>query len=729
MVRAEVVLEKPGVPKDAQRTIRCHGRSPVGFPEYRYRTLYRGRRLSGTGRLFTPDFSPQELETLQTICDTIVPSIPSSTNSPAFYARKASDLGVDRRILDVIRHQLGPRQTAQFHQLLRSFESPLLNLLLDGRPARFSRMSPEARAAYLARWRDSRLALKRSGFQTLKRLSCFLYYTAPGPTGPNPNWVDIGYPGTLPEPPVAQPPETRIDPVEPASNLDLTADVCVIGSGAGGSVAAAEIQQAGFSVIVLESGELLRSDTVEASEFSMTGRAYEGEGALATDDLSFQLLAGHGGGGGTFVNWMTCLRPPAPVLREWESTFGIDGLTGPEFSQDVDQVWRTLEVNDLESQRNPNNDALWRGAKALGYREGVDYHTIFRNAVGCRQRCDFCGYGCAYACKRSTVLNYLPAAHRAGTRFLFRTRADRVELNGGRVAAVRGRYLGPDGAQWDVRVKCRVAVAAGGAIQTPALLQRSGLTARPIGRGLRLHPTTAVAGEFAEEVRCWAGPPQTVAVTKFLDWEGSGHGFWMEASPAHPGLFALATPWRDGRMHKDWMLQRYRHSTGTIVLLRERSSGRVTIDSRGGTRIEYLLSPEDRREVQRGIQETGRVLAAAGAKSLVTLHSLPVEVRAAGDRLSEGELQQFLDAVAERSLAPNRCTMFSAHLMGSCPMGTDSRMSAVRPTGEVWTAEDLFVADASVFPTAPGVNPMITIMSMARRTARRIVERLRGRAG
>lgn len=687
-----------------------------------------GPGLRGAEKLLTPDFAPQELATLQTICDTIVPSISPSPNFGAFYARKATDLGVDRQILELIRRQLGPRQTAQFHQLLRSFENPWVNLFLDGRPGRFARMTSKERAAYLGRWRDSRLALKRSGFQTLKRLTCFLYYSAPGGTGPNPNWVDIGYPGTLPEPPAPQPPDTRIDPVVPTSNLELAADVCVIGSGAGGSVAAAEIQRAGFTVIVLESGELLQSDTIDASEFSMTGRAYEGEGAMATDDLSFQLLAGHGSGGGTFVNWMTCLRPPGFVLREWESGFGITGLTGAGFAQDVDEVWRTLEVNDRESQRNPNNDALWRGANALGYREGVDYHTIFRNAVGCRQRCDFCGYGCAYACKRSTGLNYLPAAHRAGTRFLFRTRADFIELSGGRVAAVQGRYLGPDGTHWEVRVRCRVAVAAGGAIQTPVVLQRSGLTARSIGRGLRLHPTTAVAGEFADEIRCWAGPPQTVAVTKFLDWEGTGHGFWMEASPAHPGLFALATPWRDGRSHKAWMLQRFRHSTATIVLLRERSRGRVTIGPRGDTRIEYVLSVEDRREVQRGIQETGRVLAAAGAKSLVTLHSLPVEVRATGERLSEKELQQFFDSVAERDLAPNRCTMFSAHLMGSCPMGTDPRVSAVKPTGELWTAENLFVADASVFPTAPGVNPMITIMAMARRTSRQIIERLRGGA-
>jgi choline dehydrogenase-like flavoprotein len=677
----------------------------------------------------TPDLSSPELATLRAVCDTIVPSISGPGEPASFYSRKASDLGVDGHIVEVIREQFGPRQTAQFHQLLRTFESPGMNLFLDGHPVRFSRLDAAGRAAYLGRWRDSRLALKRSGFQALKRLTCFLYYSVPGIGGPNPNWAEIGYSGRLPEPAVPQPAETRIRPLVPTSDLELTADACVIGSGAGGSVAAAEVQRAGYSVVVLEAGELLASEEVDASEFSMTGRSFEGAGTLATDDLSFQLLAGHGGGGGTFVNWMTCLRTPAPVLREWETDYGIAGLTGPDFAGDIEEVWRALEVNDRESQRNPNNDALWRGARALGYREGVDYHTIFRNAVDCRQRCDFCGYGCSYACKRSTVLNYLPTAFRAGARFLFRTRADVIELNGGRVEAVRGRYLGPEGTSHRVRVKCRVAIAAGGAIHTPTLLQRSGLRSRPVGQGLRLHPTTAVAGEFADEVRCWAGPPQTVAVTKFLDWNGSRHGFWMEAAPAHPGLFALATPWPDGRAHKEWMRERYRRSTGTIVLLRERSRGRVSIDRHGSARVEYALTSEDRQEVQRGIQETGRLLAAAGAKGLVTIHTQAVEVRAEGDRLTPAELQRFLDGVSERSLAPNRCTMFSAHLMGSCPMGADSRTSAVRPTGELWSAENLFVADASVFPTAPGVNPMITIMAMARRTSRSVVERLKSRAG
>lgn len=643
----------------------------------------------------------------------------------AFYSRAASDLGVDKEVARIVRAQFGARRSAEFRRLLRTVEAPVANLLLGEGPRRFSHRSPMDRARYLASWRDSPIPVKRAGFQALKRLTCSLFYALPDASGQNPNWTAIGYSSSFPSPPPDPTPDPTIVPLSPETDLELSAHVCVVGSGAGGSVVAHDLQRAGYSVVVLEAGAYNTGPSVTSSEYGMTGRVSEEAGTLATDDLSFQLLAGRGAGGGTFVNWMTCLRPPLPVLREWESAYGVLGLTSGEFARDVDSVWTDLEVNDRESQRNANNDALWRGALALGYREGSDFQTLARNAVGCRERCDFCGFGCVYECRRSTVLNYLPQAHRAGARFLFRTTAEELEVAGHRVQAVRARYQSGSGAAREIRVKCRVAVLSAGAIGTPRLLLRSGVRDRAVGTGLRLHPTTAVSGEMATAVRAWRGPPQSVAVTRFMDWEGSGHGFWMEAAPAHPGLFALATPWADGASHKRWMAERFARSTSTIVLLRERSRGTVRLDAHGDARIRYALNAQDRAGLQRGIQETGRILAAAGARRLVTLHSPPIEAAAEGDRMSPEEFDRFLQAVGRRSLGPNRCLMFSAHLMGSCPMGADGRGSAVRPTGELWSLENAFVADGSVFPTSPGVNPMITIMALARRTARSVIRRLR----
>ncbi len=674
------------------------------------------------------EFSPAERSTLRAVCDTLVPSAPPGTGPPDFYIRRASDLGVDLQILELVRSQFTPRQVREVHTLLKTFESPATNLVLGSGAVRFTVLGEDRRTRYLQGWRDSRIGRKRTGFQALKRLTCFLFYLLPDASGRCPNWPAIGYPGAFPAPRATAPDDHILQPIVPESDRELSCDVCVIGSGAGGSIAARDLQVSGLSVIVLEAGPYLTGSDLRPSELEGTGRSFDRSGTLATDDLSFQLLAGRGAGGGTFVNWMTCLRPPPFVLREWESQYGIEGLTGPDFARDVESVWQALEVNDRESERNPNNDALWQGCAALGYRAGVDYQAISRDAVGCAQRCDFCGFGCAYSCKRSTILNLLPEAQSAGARLLFNTEAETLEVSGGRVQAVVARYTPPTGGPRAVRVRPRAVVLAGGAIHTPLLLLRSGLRGRGVGHGLRLHPTTAVAADMGHEVRTWAGPPQTVAVTKFLDWARTGQGFWMEAAPAHPGLFALAAPWVDGRAHKMWMQERYARATATIVLLRDGSSGTVRLDARGGPSIQYKLSSADRTILTRGIQETGRILAAAGARGLISLHSVPVEAEAAGAQLNSAEVDSFLSEVGRRTLAPNRCLLFSAHLMGSCPMGPDRTSAAVAPGGAVWGLENAYVADGSVFPTAPGVNPMITIMAMARRTTRTVVRDLQARA-
>jgi choline dehydrogenase-like flavoprotein len=671
---------------------------------------------------------PEERRTLRAVCDALAPAAFLTAPAQGESTPAASDLGVDRWIEAALASVMSFREAKAFRRLLRSLDDRLANLLLSGRPVRFRSLTSAGQTKYLQQWRDSRLASKRSGFQSLKRLVGFLYYAVPGPEGVNPSWAALGYPGEVPAASPSGSDGLSVSSIEPDRPLSLEAEVCVIGSGAGGSVVASELGQAGIDVVLVEAGEQPEPGSLVPNELAMTQRLYDAAGLFATRDLSVQLLGARCAGGGTFVNWMTCLRPPAPVLREWEGEHGIRGLTGPEFAQDVDEVWRALGVNDQESQRNPNNEVIWRGCRALGYRYGLDYDTIARNAVGCRARCDFCGFGCRFGCKRSTPLNYLARARASGVRMLFRTEAVRLESSGSRVTGVQAVHRSSRGASFPVQIRARAIVAAGGAVQTPALLLRSGFRTRGVGRSLRLHPTTAVSGEFAHDIRPWAGPPQTVVVRRFLDLEGSGTGFWIEAAPAHPGLFAMSLPWTNGLEHHRWMRERYRRSSATIVLLRDPGAGTVRIDREGRPLVDYALTASGRALMIRGIQETGRILAAAGARSLGTLHADRVEVRAMGETWTNAELTAFFDAVSARSLGSNRILLFSAHFTGSCPMGAEARKAPVDPSGALRDAEGLFVADGSVFPSAPAVNPMITIMAMARRAARSILAYLRPRA-
>jgi choline dehydrogenase-like flavoprotein len=668
-----------------------------------------------------------ELRALSLACDTIVPEVKDTRSAREFYARRATEIGVDKALADAIESKLEPGSRERYIRLLRIFDSRLYNLVLTGRPTKFSRLDDRGRADYLKGWRDSRVAAKNAGFQALKRLTCFLFYTVPDETGRNPNWEAIGYPGPRPPATRAHPASLRLHPAIIEQDAELSCDACVVGSGAGGSVVAYELARRGFDVVVVEGGGYETVETFDQDEARMTDRLFHQHGAASTEDLSFVLLSGSTAGGGTTVNWNTCLRPPSFVLEEWEKDCGIEGAAGEALARHIDEVWGVLKVGTSESQRNPNNDAIWRGCQRLGYAEGTDYEVISRNAVGCEERCGSCTYGCVYSCKQSTPMNYLPMAAANGARFVFNAKVDRVVLEGGVAKGVEAT-VSSLGKLHSLRIRSRAVVAACGAIETPSLLLRSGLREKNIGRGLRLHPTTAVSGVFDDEIRVWDGPPQTVAVRKFLDAEGSRHGFWIEAAPAHPGLWALSLPWHDGASHKRLMAERYRRSTATIVLVRDWGSGQVSIDKHGSARVAYRLNRRDERNLIRGMEQAARILSAAGASELWTLHSGGLSAKGEGGVMTERSLEGFAAGINAKGLKPNKVMLYSAHIMGSCPMSADAARGAVSPRGEVYGVGNLFVGDASVFPTAPGVNPMITIMAMAARTAGFVAERLKSRA-
>jgi choline dehydrogenase-like flavoprotein len=669
------------------------------------------------------ELTETERSVLRAVCDTIFPSL--DDDSP-FYRRSASDLGVDALLAEAVQSSLQPGSARDFRKVLSAIDSPLYNLLLTGRPNRFSALEPEERECYLASWRDSPIPLKRTAFQALKRLTCFLAYAATDASGSNPNWVDIGYPGPSRDKPVPIPESLRVSPIKVESDLRLQCDVVVVGSGAGGSVNAETLADAGFDVIVVEQGPYETSETFEQNELMMMQKLFQQSGTAATKDLAFVLLAGRGAGGGTTVNWNTCLKASPRVLSEWETDFGIDGITGPGFASYLDEVWRAVRVNKEESQRNGNNQVLWEGCRALGYVEGIDYHVIERNAVGCNQRCDFCTYGCIYACKQSTAVTYLPLAQSRGARFLFDTRVERITIENGSARGIVGVHRAGEKAH-AVEVSAKAVVAACGGIETPALLLRSGVRDRNVGRYLRLHPVVALFAYFDRPIERWRGPPQTVAVWKFIDLDGTYHGFWVEAIPAHPGLSALGIPWQSGRQHKDFMKRYYAKSSASIVLLRERSSGEVAIDREGNPVVTYDLEWKDRETLVKGMEETARILAAAGAYSIWTTHNEPVLVGDGERRISEAQLDTFSALVRSKGIGYNRLILGSAHLLGSCRMSMNPSLGPTSPSGELHTVRNLFVGDACVFPTAPGVNPMISIMAMARRTAESIKTALVGR--
>ncbi len=664
----------------------------------------------------------KERRLLTLICDTLVPSIEASDQAE-FYSRKASDIGVDTELTRIIGEELRPDFRKQIQQMLGYFENPLFNLLLHTKLKRFSQLKPQEREDYLTGWANSRLPLRRTGFQALKRLILFLNYSLPDSAGHNPNREAIGYNGplALKEKVLYSLPEDKcIIPIQPTGEATLECDVCILGSGAGGSVIAKLLSGARLRTLILEQGSYDTPETFTQQEYDMTKRLYLDGGTLSTKDLSFTLLAGVGGGGGTVVNWMTCLRPPNWCLQEWEEEYGIAGLTTPTFQGYLDEVERTLRVNIEESQRNPNNDVLWQGCQKLGYTENADYSVIPRNAYQCQQRCGPCGYGCVYNGKQSTLLNYLPDAYHNGAQFLFNTKAQHINITNGRATGVDATYH-TEKATYLIHIKSRIVILAAGTINSATLLLRSGVN-QNAGRGLLLDPTTATASIHEKPIQTWIGPMQTVNVTKHLNLDGQHHGFWIEAAPSHPGLSALGLPWLGGRRHKEMMLQTA-YSAATIILLREKGSGTIRIDKHGDPVSEYYLDELDKKHMLEGIIEAARINLAAGAKEVWSLHTQQCHIQTSTTSNRDALLEDFRSQIRKESIAPNRLSLFSAHLMGGCAMGNDSSKAVVDSTGQVYGVEGLYVGDASIFPTTPGVNPMITIMAMAQRTAMSILEK------
>ena len=261
----------------------------------------------------------------------------------------------------------------------------------------------------------------------------------------------------------------------------------------------------------------------------------------------------------------------------------------------------------------------------------------------------------------------------------------------------------------EITVRAPIVALAGGSILSPAVLLRSGIAMDTAGRGLHIHPVAAVAGVYDESLSPWSGVPQSVMSDAFGEIDGRW-GFRLEAAPTHPGLIATGFPWWSSEQHRETMTQ-CDGIAAFLALVRDRTEGRVSLARDGGVSIRYAPGPADQALLRRASLEMARIHRAAGAKRLIPLVTPPHDWR-------DGEpFEPWLDALAARSISANRILLFTAHQMSSCRIGTDPRRSVAGPDGQVHGVPGLYVTDASALPTATGVNPVLSLMALARRTA------------
>ncbi len=590
---------------------------------------------------------------------------------------------------------VSPRALARIRLGLRAFEwLPF--------PWRFSRLDAAARENFLRGMETSRFGLHHELLLMAKVFATLGSAVAPQVE------QRIGFSascrladGSVPEP--AGPLGETTPPGE-----DEECDVVIVGSGAGGAVAAATLAEAGLDVIVLEAGESFNRESYPEEPLDAIASLYRDGGlTIAEGRPPIPVPVARTVGGTTVVNSGTCFRAPDPVLEEWRQRFGVEWATelGDEFSQ----AEQFLRVTPVDPERMGRNGQLaMEGAAAIGASGG----PIARNAGSCVQ-CSSCPFGCEIDAKRGMHVSYLPRAVAAGARLRTGAEVKQIVVENGRAQGVRcdradgteSRHIGRFESRRPYVVRARLAtIVAGGALGTPELLLRSGLGGRQAGRNLHIHPACWVGARYEEEVRGWDGVMQSYYIDQ---WESQR--LLLEATFT-PLAFGGAWLPGVGRAHQRSMLN-FGHVASIGVHLSDQSSGRIDLTNAGALRARYKVTQADADRLAFGVARAAEVHFAAGAAEVYP------NIARVGT-LTPNKLAAF----ESTRFKPSELRLEAFHPMGTARIADESD-GVCASNGSVHGVADLYVSDASLFPTSVGVNPMMTVIAFAARIADELAQR------
>jgi choline dehydrogenase-like flavoprotein len=493
-----------------------------------------------------------------------------------------------------------------------------------------------------------------------------------------------------------------------ASDLNLSCDVCIVGSGAGGAIVAERLASRGKHVIVLEDGGFHASDSFDMTEQNMTPRLYQERGGRATTDLSITILQGRAVGGTTVINWTTCFRTPERVFQHWAEHHHVEGISSAALTPHWEALEKRLNVTKMSlHQVNANNRKTWDGLDKLGWHKD----TLSRNVKQCAHT-GYCGLGCPIDAKQSMLVTMIPDAVRAGAEIYANAWVEHIERDGRRCSKVVAKVRHPVTDLFTghtISVNAKVVVLSGGGINTPAILLRSQFDANGrTGRRTFLHPALAGVGIHHDRIDPFVGSPQYVHSEQFVERGADKMSMLIEGFPLTPMLAGgLTAPFGKEKADLEEVLP---HMSSTGVLLHDgfdshdtEEGAAVSLKPSGMPRVDYKWSERFVEGLKAGALAIGKIQLAAGALQVMTPHARYVRTE-----------QELVSALESAKYGPNQISVAVAHVMGGCAMGTDEKTSVVDSrTMRHHGFDNVFVIDGSVYPTSLTVNPQLSIYGLA----------------
>lgn len=503
-----------------------------------------------------------------------------------------------------------------------------------------------------------------------------------------------------------------------ANDTIIETDIAIIGTGAGGGTSAEILTKAGLKVLLIEEGPLKSSDSFRMDEREAYRDLYQENAGRMSKDGAISILQGRCVGGSTVVNWTSSFRTPEPTLNHWQQEFDVKDSSPEEMAPWFAQMEQRLNISPWIVPPNENNSVLSRGSEALG----ISWKVIPRNVAGC-WNLGYCGTGCPTNAKQSMLVTTIPSALEKGASLLYQARAERLALDGDKVAGIELTALDtnkkPNGNK--IIVKAKQVIMACGGINGPALLLRSQVPdpQELVGKRTFLHPVPFIFAQFDEKIDPYYGAPQSIYSDHF-QWESvdGQMGYKLEVPPMQPGLTSVLMSGHGEDMVESMSQLPNTHSM--LALLRdgfnEESQGAsIELADDGSPIINYPLNDYLWDGVKRAHLSMAEIQFAAGAKRVRPAHT---------ESEWYSSWPQAKAAIEQTEFKQSATLLGCAHVMGGLPIGENKEKCLVDSQGKYHYLDNLYVMDGSLFPTSIGANPQLSVYGIACRLATGLAQKL-----